>query len=174
MEKSNRVRAWVSRTNYRCLSGQTLVILGFPNNYSVGHRKFKSAASHTVQHNQSNNRNPGSLIAQRQPVIASEAAFLKCQRPLSLGLSSPINMDISQNLAMQPRQFCLTLFCCYFLCPIFIFLLDILTLKWSDTQAGFSSTCFLCLEEGGGDIKTEKGVRRSDGKRKKEVGKCGS
>lgn len=32
---------------------------------------------------------------------------------------------------------------------------------------------FLCLEEGGRDIKTEKGVRRSDRKREKEVGKCG-
>lgn len=48
---------------------------------------------------------------------------------------------------------------------IFIFLLDTLSLKWSETQAGFSSTCFLCLEEGCRDIKTEKGVRRSDGKR---------
>lgn len=76
-------------------------------------------------------------------------------------------MDISQNPAMQPRQFYSTLFSRYFLHPVFIFLLDTLTLKRSDTQAGLCSTGFLCLENGGRDTKTEKGVRRSHGMREK-------
>lgn len=78
-------------------------------------------------------------------------------------------MDISQNpvCAATPILFCFVLFC-YFLYPIFILLLDTLTLKWSDTQAGLSSTCFLCLEEGGRDIKAERRVRRSDPKRGKK------
>lgn len=74
---------------------------------------------------------------------------------------------------MQPRQFCFTLFCCYFLYAIFILLLDTLTLKWSETQAAFSST----FPVFGGGVRgyknRERGekVRRKEGK--KEVGKCG-
>lgn len=60
-----RVRARVSQTNNCRLSGHMLIFLGFPNDYSVGDRKYKSAASHTLQHNQSNDHNPGCLIAQR-------------------------------------------------------------------------------------------------------------
>lgn len=48
-----------------------------------------------------------------------------------------------------------------------MFLLDTLTLKWSDTQAKFFSAGFLCLEEGGQGYKNRErgdGVTRNEGK----------
>lgn len=45
--------------------GHPLSVLGFPNHYSLRDRKYKRVALHPEQHNQSNNHNASSLIAQQ-------------------------------------------------------------------------------------------------------------
>ena len=56
-------RTGVSEARSGSLDGHPFFLV-FPNDYSVRDRNYKRAALHPLQHNQSNNHNPGTLIAQ--------------------------------------------------------------------------------------------------------------